>query len=162
MVILDNGSTDGSYEIAKVILGDLKDKLTSENPKNEKAIREKYQIVKEESKLGLWDAYNKHESACKGMDFVVFVDGRDSLPTRHTLNILNHQIVSVKEKPWMITGPILKRKELNRQDPADSQASVKISSIPTFTFKVISTELLKETSTKLQELTLNASHSFEV
>lgn len=27
MVVLDNGSTDGSYEIAKVILGDLKEKL---------------------------------------------------------------------------------------------------------------------------------------
>jgi glycosyltransferase involved in cell wall biosynthesis len=31
LLIIDNGSTDGSYEIAKVILSDLKDKLKSEN-----------------------------------------------------------------------------------------------------------------------------------
>lgn len=93
---MDNGSTDGSYEIAKVILSDLKDKLTSENAKEGKAIEEKYQIIKEESRLGLWELYDKREGACEGSDFVVFVDGRDSLPTRHTLNILNHEVKSSK------------------------------------------------------------------
>lgn len=66
--------------------------------------------MKEESKQGLWQLYNKHEKACEGTDFVVVLDGRDSLPTRHTLSILNHQIVSAKEGPWVVTGAMLKRK----------------------------------------------------
>jgi hypothetical protein len=74
----------------------LKGKLTSENQKEGKEIDKKYQIIKEDNKLGLWEVFNKHEIACDGTDFVVFVDGRDSLPTRHTLNILNHQVSKAK------------------------------------------------------------------
>ena len=47
IVVLDNGSGDGSYEIAKIVLEDLKDKLIKENPNQNKTIQDKYHAIKE-------------------------------------------------------------------------------------------------------------------
>ena len=61
-----------------------------ENPDSKEKILGKYSVIKSDKHFNNeWQLYFKYQNLCNDTDFVIPIDGRDELISRHVLSIIN-------------------------------------------------------------------------